>query len=409
MLMEQERGKIKYLTGLKVRNISLDKESMEGYKKSFYYIQEELITLMKYLANEYIPTKNSFFYESKNFYIALTPVERGFDEITFFEERRKQYKTQAEFMNCVNYIELERLKNAHYYLYLFYIEYYYFPFSYNNTLLLNNTGPTVDLRIMDTTTGKFLSVSGCEDIYSIKYKMPYSGYFFLEDFNLQKDMYDPKVYKGPDDEIFADPIYIMSNGNVTDITIEERIKLYNRVHNITPKYFDETLDSFNETGVTYLNFTSDTNYIIFNTSHFGKVASFFVPNNATFHPNGRFFYLGRPKIFLFFPNYLKSVGGFLFLALLFLYLLFLTILILYDKKFSSQEALIEYIKEETVKLHLHYIKSCAHLECAQLFYLIPLPCIYYSIFNKNSEILTDMKAKQRLVISIARIRQLKMK
>ena len=38
---------------------------------------------------------------------------------------------------------------------------------------------------------------------------------------------------------------------------------------------------------------------------------------------------------------------------LFLYLLFLTILILYDKKFSSQEALIEYIKEETVKLYLH--------------------------------------------------------
>ena len=51
-------------------------------------------------------------------------------------------------MNCVNYIELERLKNAHYYLYLFYIEYYYFPFSYNNTLLKNNTGPTIDLRLM---------------------------------------------------------------------------------------------------------------------------------------------------------------------------------------------------------------------------------------------------------------------
>ena len=357
MLMEQERGKIKYNTGLKVRNISLDEESMENYKESFNYIQEELIKLMKYIANEYIPTKNTFFYESKNFYIALTPVERGFDEISFFQERKEKYKTHIEFMNCVNYIELERLKNANYYLYLIFIEYYYFPYSYNNTLLKNNTGPYLDFRLMDTITGKFLSVSECEDIYSVIYKIPYSGYYFLEDFNAQKEMYDPNVYKGPDDEIFADPIYIMKNGNVTDITIEERIKMYNRIHNITPMYFDETLKSFNDSGVSFLNFTNDTNFIVYKSSHFGQFAAFFVPNNATFHTNGRFFYLARPKIFFFAPNYLNSYGGFLFAALVFLYILFMIIFTIYDKKFTNQEALIEYIKEEVVNLYLHYVKE----------------------------------------------------
>ena len=354
MLMEQERGKIKYLTGLKVRNISLSEESMEEYRKGFEYIQEELIKLMKYIANEYMPTRNSFFYESKNFYIALTPIERGFDEIAFFKERKKNYKSYVEFMNCVNYIEIERLKNANYYLYLFFIEYYYFPFAYNNTILRNNTGPLIDLRLMDTTTGKFLSMSGCEDAYSIKFAIPYSGYYFLEDFNLQKSMYDPNVYKGPDDEIFADPIYIMPNGNVTDSTIEERIKLYYRVHNITPKYYDELYTDFNDTGVTYLNFTNDTNYIIYKSSHLTKFAAFFVPNNATFNPNGRFFYLLRPRIFFFFPNYLNSLGGFIFIGLIILYATFLTILILYDKKFTNQEALLEYIKEEVVEFYMHY-------------------------------------------------------
>ena len=85
---------------------------------------------------------------------------------------------------------------------------------------------------MSTITGKFLSITGCENNNLIKYKIPYSGYYFLEEFNLQKAMYDPNVYKGPDDPIFADPIYIMDNGNVTDSTIEERIKLYNRVYNV---------------------------------------------------------------------------------------------------------------------------------------------------------------------------------
>ena len=357
MLMEQERGKIKYLTGLKVRNISLSEESMESYQESFSYIQEELIILMKYLVNEYMATKNSFFYESKNFYLALAPVERGFDEISFFQERKEKYKTHIEFMNCVNYIELERLKNANYYLYLFFIEYYYFPYSFNNTLLRNNTGPYIDFRLLDTTTGKFLTISGCEDIYSVIYTVPYSGYYFLDDFNLQKPMYDPNVYKGPDDEIFADPIYIMKNGNVTDSTIEERIKLYNRIHNITPMYFDETLGAFNESEVSYLNFTNDTNFIVFKSSHFGQFASFFVPNNATFHTNGRFFYLMRPRIFFFGPNYFNSYGGFLFLALIVFYIIFINIFSIYDIKFSSQLALIEYIKEQVVNLYLHYKKE----------------------------------------------------
>ena len=356
MLMEQQRGKIKYLTGLKVRNITLDEESMEDYKQSFNYINEELIKLMKYIANEYMPTKGSFFYESKNFYLALTPIERGFDEKEFFKQRREKYRSHFEFMNCVNYIEIERLKDPNYYLYLFFIEYYYFPYAYNNTILRNNTGPLLEVRLFDTKTGKFLSITGCENNNLIKYKIPYSGYYFLEEFNLQKAMYDPNVYKGPDDPIFADPIYIMDNGNVTDSTIEERIKLYNRVYNITPRYYDEMLEDFNETGVSYLNFTNDTNYIVFSSTHLTQFAAFFVPNNATFHCNGRFFYLKRPKIFLFFPNYLKSIGGLIFLILLILYLLFLTILKLYDKKFTNQEAFLEYLKEEIVDLFLHYKK-----------------------------------------------------
>ena len=46
----------------------------------------------------------------------------------------------------------------------------------------------------------------------------------------------------------------------------------------------------------------------------------------------------------------------IFLALLLLYFLFLTILKLYDKKFSNQEAFLEYLKSEIVDLFLHYKK-----------------------------------------------------
>ena len=353
-LMEQERGKIKYLTGLKVRNISLSDESMQDYKESFDYIHEELIKLMKYLANEYIPTKESFFYESKNFYLALTPIEPDFDEKAFFENRRINYKTQAEFMNCVNYLEIERLRNPNYYLYLFFIEYYYAPFAYNNTLLKNNTSPVIELKLFDTVTGKFLSISDCQGSNQVKFIMPLSGYYYLDEFNSQKKLYDPNVYRSPDDRIFEDPIYIMDNGNVTGITVEELKKEWYRRMNITPKYYDELLDEYIDAGVYYMNFTNDTNYIIFSSSHLTKFTAFFVPNNATFKTNNRFFYLKRPRILKFIPNYFKSVGVYLFFLLIAIYIIILCILSVYDSKYRNKEALLEYIKEEVIQYSLHY-------------------------------------------------------
>ena len=114
-------------------------------------------------------------------------------------------------------------------------------FAYNNTLLRNNTGPVVELRLLDTVTGKFLSISECQGNNQIKLIMPYTGYYCLDDFNAQKKYYDPNVYKSPEDKIFEDPIYILDNGNVTGISVEELKKEYYRRMNITPKYYDEIL------------------------------------------------------------------------------------------------------------------------------------------------------------------------
>ena len=57
----------------------------------------------------------------------------------------------------------------------------------------------------------------------------------------------------------------------------------------------------------------------------------------------------RPRIFFFGPNYFNSYGGFLFLALIVFYIIFINIFSIYDIKFSSQLALIEYIKEQYKK------------------------------------------------------------
>ena len=184
--------------------------------------------------------------------------------------------------------------------------------------------------------------------------MPISGYYYLEDFNAQKKLYDPNLYRGPDDKIFEDPIYIMDNGNVTGITVEEMKKEFYRRMNITPKYYDELLGQYIDTGMSYMNFTNDTNFIIFSSTHLTKFTAFFVPNNATFTTNNRFFYLKRPRILKYMPNYAKSWGVYLFCILVGLYILFLCILAIYDSQYRNKEALLEYIKAEVVQFSLHY-------------------------------------------------------
>jgi len=106
-----------------------------------------------------------------------------------------------------------------------------------------------------------------------------------------------------------------------------------------------------------MNFTNDTNYIIFSSSHLTRFTAFFVPNNATFKTNNRFFYLKRPRILKFFPNYPKSWGWWLYIVLHLVYLIFLVILSVYDSTSRNQEALLEYIKEEVINFSLHYKKD----------------------------------------------------
>ena len=357
MRMEQQKAKLKVESGLKYRNFTLTESQMQEYKTGFDYITEEIINLMEYITRLYIPTKNSFYYESKNFYIALTPIEPSFNEKLFFRNRKVMYKSYVEFMNCINYMEVERLKNPNYYLYMFYVEYFYIPYGYNSTITINNTSPLIELKFYDASKNQSIKITGCNNENAIRIYFPYKSYKYLEEFNSQKDMYDPLVYKGADDPLFKDPIYIEPNGHVTNSTIEDRIEKFNRHYNISPQYFDTDLKDFNDSGLTYLNFTSDTNYIIFNSTHTTKFSAFFVKNNATFHTSSRFFYLRHPRIIIYFPNYSHAIGGVLFLLLLVLYIIFVSVFTGYDKRYSDQDGFLEYLKEEIVNLFLHYKKE----------------------------------------------------
>ena len=97
----------------------------------------------------------------------------------------------------------------------------------------------IELRFYDIETGKDVTIQDCFDENALVYYLPFKYYPYIDIFNYQKNLYDPNQYYAPDDPIFRDPIYITPEGIVTEDTVEERIEKYNRLYNISPKYFNE--------------------------------------------------------------------------------------------------------------------------------------------------------------------------
>ena len=357
MRMEKLKTDIQYQSNNFERNVSFSVSQMTEFKTVFEYLNTELYTFMRALANLNAITRRSITFTSENYYLAVIPVNPSFDDKKFFEERKKIYKTYIEFMSCLNHVEMDRLSNPYYQGYFIYIDYNYFPFSYNSTLIVNNSSPMVEMRFVDSTTGKFITVTGCDGDHALVFHMPFGSYRYLDEFNFQKLLYDPDIYKGPDDPIFSDPIYINESGFVSDDTIEQRIEKYSRRYNLSPQYFDEYYNDFSLEGLTYVNFTNDLNFIEFTSSHLCRFTNFLIPNNATYHPNGRFFYLFRPRILKWMANYYQAVGSLIILGSLLLYFLLIIICILYDRQFTSKEDLLDYIKKEIVKNFYPYAKN----------------------------------------------------
>ena len=357
MIMEKLKRKIQFEENNKERSIIFNDSQTLEFHEIFKTLNQELLSFMEFLAKQNSVTRKSFTFDSHNYFLGVIPVNPSFEDKKFFEDRKKNYRSYVDFMSCLNYVEMDKYANPYYTAYFLYIEYYYLPFGYNNSLIVNNTSPLIEMKFLDSTTQKQIPITGCENSNQLIIHMPFTSYNFLDEFNYQKLFYDPNIYKSPDDPIFSDPVYIDERGVVSDDTIEQRIEKYSRRYNISPRYYDESDEEFYLDGIKYINFTKDLNFIEYGSTHLCKFTTFMIPNNATYHPNGRFYYLARPRILKYFPNYYKCYGSLIFLIFFLFYVFSLIIFICYDKKYTSQEGLLDYIKKEIVKNFFPYAKN----------------------------------------------------
>ena len=350
----QEKATLKESTGSENRTIYLPEETIKEYNKPINYIITQLESLLSYVVSELKTTQIEYEYSTDYLYVSLTQINPTFNDNSYFENRKQKYKSHVNFMKCVNNYEIQNLNNPYYQAWFGFIEFQINPFFYNETFMENNTSPFVSILFFDATTGKSLPLSNCTGEDALVLNFPFTSYQWIELFNKQKFLYDPRNYKGSNNEIFNDPIYINKSGYVSNDTVEDRIEKYHRQMNFSCQYYLEKNGNWNESGIDYVNFTSDENFLVCHSNHATKFTSFFIPNNITYGTGSRFYYLKHPELFKYGPNYLSNTGFWIMFGLAAFCLLLLLIFTCIDYNYFRQKSLLEFLKKEIVKAHFPY-------------------------------------------------------
>ena len=357
-----EKAMLKETMGSDERIVEILDDSITKYKTELKTLRNDLKELINYLIST-TPSLNNkdlyYEYESKSLYIHITQLTSSSHDNDVFEHRKSSYKTHLEFMNCVRRYFLSEPSAQ---IYLAFIDYQNTPLLYNSTLYINNTSPLVEVLFYKNGQPFELECDDDDDDHLFKIYFPFTSFTWIDELNAQKSLYNPFNYKNGNDDIFKDPIYIEPSGFVSNETIELRIQKYHRRHNITCNYEhsndDDSDDSeyvFSDKGMEFFNL-SENSYIICTSQHASLFTTYYIDNDITFNTAGRFFYVQRPQIFKYYPNYIDNSGFWICVFFLLLYIVLMLIVRCLDQKYFRQKGMLEFLKVEIIRNYFPYNK-----------------------------------------------------
>ena len=349
--------------GYPFRNKTLTKEDSSSYQQSinqfFTMLEEDTKFLILNYGNDYDFSCQHFIYHLKKF-------DENFDDKQYFESLKTvlvTYKPTILFMNC--------LKQKHpppFIYYLNYIEYLVNPMSFDSNFYPNITSPFVTIKIYDEL-GNEVVVNDCSS--PIKINMPFNGYDWINYINEQKWLFAPENYKLEDDPIFRDPIFIFDNGSVSDDTVADRIAKYYRYYNIVGLVHTPTSGSLYEYTTFLFKNISNTFFLLFETNHLSSFSSMLIPNIMNFVVDGRFFYVTRYMVFLYYQNHINNPAFYLIIALLIIFIFICLIYKCKDYAYFDSLEILDFLQKEIIKSNFAYDQIDPGLNDENIFKIIP--------------------------------------
>jgi len=293
MQMDQMRIYNMNATDYRFRNISLTLPQQNVIDSAYSTFKANFFKFTNFLTSLLGTSSTTINYESNNIYLSIFKVVPGFNFSNHFSNRSSNYQPFMDMNDCLNEIQINRLNNPYYSSWVTYVHWKVNPVSYVDKLYLNTTAPFHEMVVVDAVTNKEILISNCSK--PIKHYFPVTTYTHLGYINNFRSLFYPNNDYPSDSPIYTSPIYVYENGTITNNTVQDRIKLYNRIWNFSCSFYDPTYKTLNTSGMAYVNFSS--NYIGCSSDHLTGFTVNFVPNNRSFNIDGRFFYVKNSQVF----------------------------------------------------------------------------------------------------------------
>ena len=258
-------------------------------------------------------------YASQNIHVDLLKIPKNGD--INLDEKIKSLKIgnhepYVQFGNCLDSIKsIDGSQNIN----LQFITWIYSPWYHHHILNNNYTSNYIEIKIYSDDLNE-LQLNECKDDSSITFYLSLINPLLTDIINNNKIHFkEGNIYKS-DDPIFTEPKYILDDGSISDMTLEERRDKYYFQYLLVYKTLDERNREYVQEEVEYQNL-EDNSYFRCSSKH---LSDFILTYEYNPEPNkilGRFYFLKHYKIFINSKNLNGNYGFYFIILVIALYIL----------------------------------------------------------------------------------------
>ena len=272
-------------------------------------------------------------YYSQNIHVDLLRIPKNGD--INIDEKIKSLKIDKhepyiQFGNCIN--SIKSMDNSEY-INLQFITWIYSPWYHHHILNYNYSSNYIEIKIYSDDL-KELKLNECKDDSSITFYLTLTNTFLTDIINNNKFHFKKgNIYKS-DDPIFTEPKYILDDGSISNMTLQERRDKYYFQYLLVFTTLDEDNREFVNDNVDYENLENNS-YFKCSSRHLSEYMLKYEFNPVPTKILGRFYFLKHYKLFLNSVNLNGNYGFYsiiLVVAIYFLNFIIVKICLVIKKK-----------------------------------------------------------------------------
>lgn len=255
--------------------------------------------------------------------VDLARVNPQFNFESFFSDQSISYKPFFNGNSCFRKISQKIYFTDQYDFWFVFVSWIAPPSVFDEQLYWNYTSPSVTLKVY-LPNGEPIKVDGCDNGDELLFYMPLNNPVIVDTVNNKKKLLMKGNFVPWNSTFFTDPYYIDDNGQIYNLTREERINSSYVDFYMKFDFYDLNEDVSKYTKSNYYNFTFDTGnmfYFVCNSSHLTDFMLNYQVQDPPAPLSTRFYFLSRIAIFKNLSNYPLNIALYIFILLPVIYII----------------------------------------------------------------------------------------